>query len=231
MKRLFASRRRLLAVAGASRVRLGLAVFVVVLAASAGSAGADNPVLTGDVGLNDEFVISLVDASGKKVTHVDAGSYTLLVHDRSAHHNFHLYGPGVDVMTDFNEVGDRTFTVTLVDGTYVFVCDPHPSRMKGTFTVGSVTAPPPAGNLNASISGASKSTLGPLSEVSAGRYVISVRDRSKKDGFRLSGPGVTRSTTARFTGLVKWTVTLRGGTYSYGSARFPKLRGSFTVPE
>lgn len=39
----------------------------------------------------------------------------------------------------------------------------------------------------------------------AGPYVISVSDRSAKDGFRLSGPGVTRWTAAR-----KWRDTRRG---------------------
>ena len=210
------------------RTILGIAV-IVVLAAGADSAGADNPTLTGDVARNDAFVISLADSAGAKVTHVDAGTYTLVVHDHSQFHNFHLTGPGVDVATGVHDVGDQTFTVTLVDGTYRYVCDPHSETMKGAFTVGSVTALPPAGKLGASIA-ARSFALGPLGQVTAGRYVISVRDRSTKDGFRLVGPGVSRTTPTRFTGLVKWTVTFRAGTYSYGSARFPKLRATFTVP-
>jgi hypothetical protein len=209
-----------------SRRLLGLAVCVVALVAVPASASADNPVLTGDVALNDSFAISLVDASGQKVTHLDTGTYTLTVHNHDPqHHNFHLYGPGVNVATD---AGDATFTITLVDGTYVFVCDPHASIMKGRFTVGSVTALP-TGKLAASISRTSKFALGPLDAVWAGPYVISVSDRSAKDGFRLSGPGVTRSTSPRFTGSAKWTVTLRVGKYSFGSTRIPKLRGNFTV--
>ena len=82
------------------RTRHGLAVIVVFLAGSAGSAQADDPVLTGEVGTNDSFAISLVDASGAHVKHVDSGTYTLVVHDRSVHHNFHLTGPGVNVTTD-----------------------------------------------------------------------------------------------------------------------------------
>ena len=100
-------------------------------------------MLTGDVGDGDGFVITLVDASGAKVKHVAAGTYTLVVHDRSVHHNFHLTGPGVDVATDVEGVGDQTFTITLVDGVYRYVCDPHAVTMRGLFTVGSVTAPPP----------------------------------------------------------------------------------------
>src|SRR5256885_10936328 len=38
---------------------------------------------------------------------------------------------------------DQTFTVTFVDGTYFFQCDPHSNQMRGQFTVGSVTTPPP----------------------------------------------------------------------------------------
>jgi hypothetical protein len=209
--------------------RLVLAVLAVAFAAGAGSARADNPVLTGDVGLNDSFVISLTNASGAKVTHLDKGTYTLVVHDRSAFHNFHLSGPEVNVTTDVDAVGDQTFTVMLVDGTYFFDCDPHSSQMKGSFTVGAVTTPPPPVKLAASLSAASKSTLGPLGGLSAGKAVITVRDRSTKDGFRLAGPGVTRSTGATFTGTATWTVTLRAGTYSFGSARLPKLRHRFTV--
>jgi hypothetical protein len=132
------------------------------------------------------------------------------------------------VATGSDTVGDQTFTITLVDGTYTYVCDPHASTMRGVFTVGSVTAPPP-GKLSASISRGSKIALGPLDSVPSGTYVITVSDRSTKDGFRLSGPGVSRSTGARFTGSVRWTVTLRVGTYEFGSTRISKLRRTFTV--
>jgi hypothetical protein len=65
------------------------------------------PTLVGTVGTNDDFVISLVDSSGAPVKHLDAGTYTLFVHDRSAFHNFHLFGPGgVDVATTVDATGD-----------------------------------------------------------------------------------------------------------------------------
>ena len=156
------------------------------------------------------------------------GRRTLTVHEHSVHHNFHLYGPGVDVATDFDPRNVETFTPTLGDGTYTFICDPHRTWMKGRFTVGSVSALP-TGKLVASISRTSKSALGPLDALWTGPYVISVRDRSARDGFRLSGPGVTRSTSPGFTGSAKWTVTLGVGKYWFGSARTPKLRGNFTV--
>jgi hypothetical protein len=219
--------RRSLAAPGAAAVVVAAALLISV-STGAGNARADNLVLTGDVGLDDTFAISLVDGAGANVKHVDAGTYTLIVHDHSRHHNFHLSGPGVDVATGSEAVGDQTFTITLVDGTYTYICDPHALTMRGVFTVGAVTAPPP-GKLSASISRGSKIALGPLNSVSSGTYVISVSDRSTKDGFRLSGPGVTRSTGARFTGSVRWTMTLRVGTYEFGSTRNPKLRRTFTV--
>ena len=55
-------------------------------------------------------------------------------------HNFHLLGPGgVDVSTSIGDTGDQTFTVTLVAGTYKYICDAHPT-MKGSFTVGGAAA-------------------------------------------------------------------------------------------
>jgi len=215
-------------------VRLLLAAVAVSVLGAVGTARADNPALTGDVGLNDAYTITLADAAGNKVTHLDPGTYALTVHDHSSFHNFHLSGPGVDVSTTVDFIGDQSFTVTLTDGTYFFNCDPHSAQMKGTFTVGSVSTPPPSrapapAKLSGSIAAGSKFTLGPLGGLSAGKAVIAVRDRSASDGFRLAGPGVTRSTGSKFTGSVSWKLTLRAGTYSFGSARFPKLRKRFSV--
>jgi hypothetical protein len=216
-------------------IRLVLAVIAVSLVGGASTARADNPVLNGDVGIGDAFTITLNDGAGNKVTHLDAGSYTLNLRDHSAFHNFHFSGPGVDVTTSVDGIENKTFTVTLTDGTYFFDCDPHSSQMKGSFTVGTVTTPPPpapapaATKLAASIGAGSKATLKPLAGLSAGKAVITVRDASSSDGFRLSGPGVSKATGAKFRGTVKWTVTLEAGRYSFGSARNPKLRKTFTV--
>ena len=215
-------------------IRLVLAVIAVALVGGAATARADNPVLNGDVGIGDAFTITLNDAAGNKVTHLDAGTYTLNLRDHSAFHNFHFSGPGVDVLTSVDGIEDKTFTVTLTDGTYFFNCDPHSSQMKGSFTVGTVTTPPPptptpaATKLAASITG-SKATLKPLAGLSAGRAVITVRDASSSDGFRLSGPGLSKATGAKFRGTVKWTVTLKAGRYYFGSARSSKLRKIFIV--
>ena len=216
------------------RILAGIsAVVVAVLVAAVGTARADNPVLTGDVGLDDGFTITLTDANGARVTHLDAGTYTLRIHDHSSFHNFHLSGPGnVDVQTTPDFIGDQTFTVTLVDGQYFFQCDPHSFQMKGNFTVGTFTAPPPPApvpapqKLAASIGPGASFRLGPLGGVASGKAVITVSDRTAKDGFRLTGPGVAKSTGAKFRGTVKWTVTLKAGTYSYGGS---KSRKRFTV--
>jgi hypothetical protein len=215
-------------------IRLVLAVIAVALVGGAATARADNPVLNGDVGIGDAFTITLNDAGGNKVTHLDAGTYALNLRDHSAFHNFHFSGPGVDVLTSVDGIENKAFTVTLTDGTYFFDCDPHSSQMKGSFTVGTVTTPPPptptpaATKLAASIAG-SKATLKPLAGLSAGKAVITVRDASSSDGFRLSGPGLSKATGAKFRGTVKWTVTLKAGRYSFGSARSSKLRKTFTV--
>jgi plastocyanin len=215
--------------------RLALVALLAALAVGAGAARADNPVLTGVVGTNDAFQISLSDANGT-VTHLDAGTYTLVVHDRSTIHNFHLTGPGVDVATTVEDAGDQTFTVTLTDGTYTFRCDAHALQMKGTFTVGSVSTPPPPPpppppaltKLAGAITG-SRATLSGTAGLSAGSARLTIVDRSKIDGFLLHGPGVSKKTGVAFTGKVTWTVTLQAGTYVYGSEKRPAARHRFTV--
>jgi hypothetical protein len=219
-------------------MRLGvLCISMLAVLALAGGAAAADPVLTGDVGANDSFTITLADPSGSPVTHLDKGTYSLVVHDRSDFHNFHLSGPGVDVMTAIEAKGDFTFTVALTDGTYFFTCDPHSAQMKGRFTVGAVTEPPPptppapapATKLAAAIGPGASISLRPTSGLAAGRFAITVSDRSATDGFRLAGPGVTKATAARFKGTVTWRVALKPGKYTFGSALRPKLRRSFTV--
>ena len=104
-------------------------------------AGAESPTLTGTVGPG--FSISLVDGSGARVQHLDPGTYTVVIHDLSAEHNFHLRGPGVDRFTEVEAKGDATWSVTFEDGAYTYVCDPHAGTLSGSFTVGMVATPPP----------------------------------------------------------------------------------------
>jgi hypothetical protein len=58
-----------------------------------------------------------------------------------------------------------------------------------------------------------------ISRVRAGRYVITVRDRSVSHPFRVANPAGTlrRATGKSFVGVVRWRVTLRRGTYIYSS--------------
>ena len=91
---------------------------------------AGGTTLNGSVGPG--FEISLDGTDG-----LTAGEYTIAVDDQSSAHNFHLTGPGgVDVATDVSAEGEESFDVTLEAGEYTFVCDPHASSMKGSFTVG-----------------------------------------------------------------------------------------------
>jgi plastocyanin len=97
---------------------------------ASGGGGAGGTTLNGSVGPG--FEISLDGTDG-----IAAGDYTLVVNDQSSAHNFHLTGPGgVDVSTDVGGEGQESFEVALEPGEYTFVCDPHASQMRGTFTVG-----------------------------------------------------------------------------------------------
>jgi plastocyanin len=99
-----------------------------------GGGGAASGTLEGETGPGFEIEVK---QNGEDAESVKAGTYTLKVEDKSASHNFHLIGPGVDkVVTDVGFVGDKTVTVTLKKGTFTYQCDPHASSgMKGTFEV------------------------------------------------------------------------------------------------
>jgi plastocyanin len=180
--------------------------------------------LVGTVGTNDGFDIGLADEAGARVTHVDPGTYSLTVRDRSDFHNFHLFGPGgVDVATTVEFKGEQSFSITLVDGVYTVQCDPHQNQgMRVQFTVGSATLPQPVPvkKATASIAG-SRATIRGLT---TGKVAITVTDRSKTDGFFLQGPDVAKKTGIAFVGRVTWTVSLRAGTYRWGSVKHPGLR-------
>ncbi|HEX6490113.1 MAG TPA: hypothetical protein VF002_01920, partial [Gaiellaceae bacterium] len=91
----------------------------------------------GDPATPNAFRITLSDATGAKVTHLDPGSYTIDVHDYATIHNFHLSGPGVDQASDIEGTTTTTvWVVTFQNGTYHYQCDAHPTTMFGSFTVG-----------------------------------------------------------------------------------------------
>jgi hypothetical protein len=216
------------------RILVGAGACVLILAAVAGAAGGD---LHGVVGPG--FNISVTDASGASVSHLDPGTFTLVVDDKADDHNFHLTGPGVDVSTDIAAIGTKTFSLNLVDGKYSFICDAHPTQMAGSFTVGTPppdpTPPPkpkpkPATRLVLTVTGTAVTLTTPagarVKSLRAGAAVITVHDRSAKRGASLRGAGVSRTTTVGFVGTKTWPVQLTAGTLVYSSdSRKPVLRG------
>jgi hypothetical protein len=214
-------------------MRRSLMILVVCFALAGlllgGLALADGPQLQGSVG--PDFEITLKDAAGAPVRHLDPGSYQLQVQDLSAEHNFDLQGPGgVSATTEIESLGTKTFALTLVDGTYTYICDAHPTRMKGTFTVGTVVTPPPAPPPLLSLT-VSNTTITlrkagvAVKSLAAGVYVVKVRDRSKTQNAHLLGAGVNRRTGIPFVGAATWKVTVTVGTLVYKSdAAKPKLR-------
>jgi NitT/TauT family transport system substrate-binding protein len=62
-----------------------------------------------------------------------------------------------------------------------------------------------------------------------GRYTFIVNDTSRTQNFRLSGPGVNKTTSLRGTGRATWTVTLKRGKYTFSSSGKPRLVRTFRV--
>jgi hypothetical protein len=183
------------------------------------------------------FTISLKDSSGAGISHLDPGDYTITVQNlnTTAEHNFHLFGPGVDQASPFQQ-GSWTWNVTFTDGTYKFQCDAHPTIMKGSFTVGNVPPPPPppatkklSGKVGPGSSISLKRGSAMVKALKAGSYKVTVRDVSTKDNFHLSGPGVARKTAVKGKGTVTWKLRLRAGKYTYRSDAHKKLKRTFRV--
>jgi len=108
-----------------------LAVLVAALAVPAAASSA-TPTLNGTDGPG--FTIALTQA-GNKVKKLKAGTYVFKIADKSNIHNFHLTGPGVNKTTSVAAKGTSTWKIKLKKGIYKYVCDPHASFMKGSFTV------------------------------------------------------------------------------------------------
>jgi plastocyanin len=107
-----------------------LAALVAALAAP--SAFARTPTLNGVDGPG--FTITLKQGKNT-VKKLKAGTYIFKIADKSGIHNFHLKGPGVDKKTSVGKNQNVTWKLKLKKGKYTFVCDPHKSFMKGSFTV------------------------------------------------------------------------------------------------
>ena len=205
-------------------IRIALITLLAALVLASAAAQADNPRLVAVVGTNEAFVISLRDASGNLVTKLDPGTYDIAVSDRAVRHDFHLRGPGVDQSTSVEDRHEATWTVTLTDGRYTYLCDPHASTMRGYFLAGNV----PPSTAAAAVGPRKTISLKPKPALPGPARIV-VNDRSKIDNFHLSGPGVNRKTGLETRGKVTWNVTLAPGTYTYRSDKTKKLRGSFTV--
>ena len=209
--------------------RHGIAGIAVATLVVASAAGAEETRLAGTVGPG--FSITLKTAQGADVKTLRPGEVEIEVKDLSEEHNFHLSGPGVDLTTGVETTGDTTFRTTLADGRYRFVCDVHPSRMVGTFDVGSGAPPPPPPPTTTTTTASAKVgarlalTVGPNATISLktlagktvtllrpGGYTVVVRDRSKAHNARLRGAGVSLATGVGFVGTKTWRVVLRKGT-------------------
>jgi hypothetical protein len=107
---------------------------LLVATTSLGGSSAQQ-TLNGAVGPG--FTIKLTKA-GKVVKSLKAGTYKLVVADRSSEHNFVLEREGgrERVITSVPFVGTKTVTVTLARGVWKFYCEPHASVMRGRIAVG-----------------------------------------------------------------------------------------------
>jgi plastocyanin len=176
------------------------------------------------------FTISVSTEAGARVTNLDPGTYEIEVDDMSEEHNFRLTGPGVSRATEVGEVGTQEWTVTLQEGTYRYVCDPHQGTMRGSFTVGNVTQPPVTPPAVVTPKTKLQLTSGPgftislktaagkaVKHMRTGTYTVAVRDRSAIHNAHLLGPGYNRATTPlSFRGRQTWKVKLaRTGTLRF----------------
>jgi plastocyanin len=218
----------------------------LLLVLAAGAVLASPPAAFGQTKLvgtvGPDHRIAFTHENGTRVTDVPAGTYTIEVRDLADVHNFHLFGPGVNMRTEVEAIGTVTWTVTFTDkARYTFQCDPHFSTLRGTFTTGggpppSPPPPPPRVQTLTATAGPSftislRTANGRrVTRLRRGRYRIRVRDRSSMHNFHLRGPGVNKRTTVPFRGTVTWTVTVRRGTYRFVcDAHARRMRGSFRV--
>ena len=69
-----------------------------------------------------------------------------------------------------------------------------------------------------------------VSALKAGKYTITISDKSNIHNFHLSGPGVNKLTSVGGTGSTTWKVTLKKGTYKFVcDPHATVMKGSFKV--
>jgi plastocyanin len=228
-------------------VVLAVALFALASLGAAGGEATPAQATKLHARVGPSFTISLSTEAGAPVRSLDPGAYEITVDDMSEEHNFHLTGPGVDRSTEIGEVGTQTWTVTLRDGSYRFVCDPHQGTMRGSFTVGNVTTQPPAPKPPANaVTPRTKLRLtsGPgftislrtaagkaVKTMTTGTYTVAVRDRSTFHNAHLVGPGYNRRTTVPYVGSQTWKARLaRAGTLRFlCDPHATQMRGSARI--
>jgi hypothetical protein len=211
---------------------IGVLAFGLPASAEIQSADIQTSPLHGVVGPESRITLTRVD--GTAVTHLDPGTYAIMVEDRSEAHNFHLFGAGVDQQTVVETTSTTTWEVTFQDGKiYKFQCDPHSSFMHGSFTVGTVQPPPVVPRLNARVTSRTislKTAAGARVRIlPEGNYRIVVSDATKAQNFHLKGPGVNRKTRVAARASVVWKLLLSPGKFVYRSDKSTTLRRTFTV--
>ena len=110
------------------------AVVSAVLVAGASATRSVTPTLVGTDGPG--FTINLKQGT-KAVKTLKAGTYKVVIHDKSSIHGWSLDGPH-GFAKDISPVpfsGTKTITLKLKAGSYKFYCPAHESTMFGHFTV------------------------------------------------------------------------------------------------
>jgi hypothetical protein len=80
--------------------------------------------------------ITLRSGTGAVLHHgVKAGTYSIVVRDRSKVHNFHLVGRGVNKRSTLAGAGTTTWKLKLAKGTLRFYSDKAPKTVKGSVRV------------------------------------------------------------------------------------------------
>jgi NitT/TauT family transport system substrate-binding protein len=98
-----------------------------------------------------------------------------------------------------------------------------PSAVRSGFATGLLEGTVSAKYINMRSAGQKARRLDP------GKYLIIIKDTSKRDNFHIKGPGLNKSTGVGQKGTVRWTVTLSRGTYTFKNDKNAKLHGLFTV--
>lgn len=132
------------AVIGSWRVRAVVLCLVGIVLWLPGSVQAvGEPLLIATVASESNF--NLKHPNGTAVTSIAPGTYDIEVRDTTSEHNFHLTGPGVDRKTTVNERVTVVWqdVVLRASSSFRYICDPHASDMRGSFTTTGGAAPPP----------------------------------------------------------------------------------------